>query len=149
MISAQRVVGNGSSLLLCPTTNGKVPQHRSSLRSVKVNRLKRKALRNAYRAFPRACLLYSVPIEYAPVVACAIILIQTCVERKTSVPIDYGHLIKHCYLLKVSDISENQTCQIGLSACLSTESGLHIVLRMLYVDIVFLIFHAPTTPLPK
>ena len=36
MISAQRVVGNGSSLFLCPAANGKAPQHRPPLRSGKL-----------------------------------------------------------------------------------------------------------------
>jgi len=41
------------------------------------------------RAFPRACG-YSVPIEFVPVVVCATMTIQTCVERKTGAPIGYG-----------------------------------------------------------
>ena len=37
----------GSSHLLCPVANRSAPQHCPSLRSVKLNRLKRKSLRNA------------------------------------------------------------------------------------------------------
>ena len=55
----------------------------------KTNRQKEKALRNAYRAFPRACG-YSVPIGFVPVVVCATILIMTCVERKSGAPVGYG-----------------------------------------------------------
>ena len=45
------------------------------------DQVKEKALRNAYRAFPRACG-YSVPIGFVPVMICSTILIMTCVERK-------------------------------------------------------------------
>ncbi len=66
--------------------NGNAPQHRPSLRSGKLNRQKEKALRNAYRAFLRACG-YSVPIGFVPVVVCSTILIMTYVERKTGAPL--------------------------------------------------------------
>ena len=50
------------------------------------DQVKEKALRNAYRAFPRACG-YSVPIGFVPVMICSTILIMTCVERKIGAPI--------------------------------------------------------------
>ena len=36
MITAQRVVGNGGSLLLCPTVNGEPTQYRPTLRNGKL-----------------------------------------------------------------------------------------------------------------
>ena len=65
--------------------NGNAPQHRPSLRSGKLT-AEKKALRNAYRAFPRACG-YLVPIGFVPIVVCSTILIMTYAERKTGAPL--------------------------------------------------------------
>ena len=59
------------------------------------NRLKRKDLRSACVSKSQVFVCYSVPIEYAVIVARAIIPIWTCVERITGVPIDYGLMIQH------------------------------------------------------
>ena len=47
------------SLLLCPQTNGNTPQSRSSLRSGKLNRLKRKDLRSACVSKSQVFVCYS------------------------------------------------------------------------------------------
>lgn len=39
---------------------------------------------------PQGFVCYSVPIEYAVIVACAIMLKWTCAERIIGAPIDYG-----------------------------------------------------------
>ena len=44
---------------------------------------------------------YSVPKGYAAIVARAIMIKWTCVERKVSVPIDYG-LMAHTIMLDLS-----------------------------------------------
>ena len=80
------------SPLLCPLASGNAPQSRLSLRGGKTNRLKRKDLRNACMSKSQVFVCYSVPIEYAVIVARAIMLIWTCAEWFTGVPIDYGLL---------------------------------------------------------
>lgn len=56
----------------------------------KTNRLKRKDLRSACVSKSQFSVSYSVPKGYAVIVACAIMLIWTCVERFAGVLIDYG-----------------------------------------------------------
>ena len=63
------------SLLLCPLANGNAPLSHLSLRSVKLNRLKRKDLRSACVSKSQVFVCYSVPKGYAVIVAHAIILI--------------------------------------------------------------------------
>ena len=91
-VSMNSVTASPNRPQLDRQTNGKAPQHRPSLRSGKLNRQKEKALRNAYRAFPRACG-YSVPIGFVPVVVCSTILIMTCVKRKSGAPVGYGLIV--------------------------------------------------------
>lgn len=56
----------------------------------KTNRLKRKDLRSACVSKSQAFVSYSVPKGYAVIVARAIMMIGTCVERFAGAPIDYG-----------------------------------------------------------
>lgn len=56
----------------------------------KTNRLKRKDLRSACVSKSQAFVSYSVSKGYAVIVACAIMMIWTCVERFAGVLIDYG-----------------------------------------------------------
>ena len=71
---------------------GQCPSEPSELAERKTNRLKRKDLRNACVSKSQVFVCYSVPIEYAVIVARAIMLIWTCAEWFTGVPIDYGLL---------------------------------------------------------
>lgn len=57
-----------------------------------LNRLKRKDLRSACVSKSQAFMSYSVPKGYAVIVAYAIMMIWTCVERFAGVPIDYGQV---------------------------------------------------------
>ena len=56
----------------------------------KTNRLKRKDLRSACVSKSQFSVSYSVPKGYAVIVARAIMMIRTCVERFAGVLIDYG-----------------------------------------------------------
>lgn len=56
----------------------------------KTNRLKRKDLRSACVSKSQAFVSYSVPKGYAVIVARAIMMIWTCVERFAGTSIDYG-----------------------------------------------------------
>lgn len=56
----------------------------------KTNRLKRKDLRSACVSKSQFSVSYSVPKGYAVIVARAIMMIRTCVERIAGVLIDYG-----------------------------------------------------------
>ena len=56
----------------------------------KTNRLKRKDLRSACVSKSQAFVSYSVPKGYAVIVARAIMMIWTCVERFAGASIDYG-----------------------------------------------------------
>ena len=69
---------------------GQCPSEPSELAERKTNRLKRKDLRNACVSKSQVFVCYSVPKEYAVILARLIIPIWTCVERITGVPIDYG-----------------------------------------------------------
>ena len=89
-VSMKSVTASPSRPQLDRQTNGKAPQRRSPPQSGKLTAEKKKALRNAYRAFPRACG-YSVPIGFVPVVVCSTMLNRTCVERKTGAPVGYGY----------------------------------------------------------
>ena len=68
----------------------KRPSEPSEPAERKTNRLKRKDLRSACVSKSRAFVSYSVPKGYAVIVARAIMMIWTCVERFAGVPIDYG-----------------------------------------------------------
>lgn len=68
----------------------KRPSEPSEPAERKTNRLKRKDLRSACVSKSQVSVSYSVPKGYAVIVACAIMLIWTCVERFAGVPIDYG-----------------------------------------------------------
>ena len=56
----------------------------------KTNRLKRKDLRSACVSKSQVFVCYSVPKGYAVIVARAIMLKRTCMERFMVAPIDYG-----------------------------------------------------------
>lgn len=68
----------------------KRPSESSEPAERKTNRLKRKDLRSACVSKSQFSVSYSVPKGYAVIVACAIMMIWTCVERFAGVPIDYG-----------------------------------------------------------
>ncbi len=68
----------------------KRPSEPSEPAERKTNRLKRKDLRSACVSKSQAFVSYSVSKGYAVIVACAIMMIWTCVERFAGVPIDYG-----------------------------------------------------------
>ena len=68
----------------------KRPSEPSEPAERKTNRLKRKDLRSACVSKSQFSVSYSVSKGYAVIVACAIMLIWTCVERFAGVLIDYG-----------------------------------------------------------
>lgn len=68
----------------------KRPSEPSEAAERKTNRLKRKDLRSACVSKSQAFVSYSVSKGYAVIVACAIMMIWTCVERFAGAPIDYG-----------------------------------------------------------
>lgn len=68
----------------------KRPSEPSEPAERKTNRLKRKDLRSACVSKSQFFVSYSVPKGYAVIVARAIMMIWTCVERFAGVPIDYG-----------------------------------------------------------
>lgn len=68
----------------------KRPSEPSEPAERKTNRLKRKDLRSACVSKSQAFVSYSVSKGYAVIVACAIMMIWTCVERFAGVLIDYG-----------------------------------------------------------
>lgn len=68
----------------------KRPSEPSEPAERKTNRLKRKDLRSACVSKSQFFVSYSVPKWYAVIVARAIMMIWTCVERFAGVPIDYG-----------------------------------------------------------
>ncbi len=68
----------------------KRPSEPSEPAERKINRLKRKDLRSACVSKSQFFVSYSVPKGYAVIVARAIMMIWTCVERFAGVPIDYG-----------------------------------------------------------
>ena len=70
----------------------KCPSEPSELAERKTNRLKRKDLRIACMSKSQGFVCYSVPIEYAVIVARAIMMIWTCMERILCAPLDYGHM---------------------------------------------------------
>ena len=69
---------------------------------------------------------YSVPIEYAVILARAIIPIWTCVERITGVPIDYGQLILLAakYLVTL-EIIIKRTITLSTANAIRKEYGNH------------------------
>ena len=109
-VSMKSVTASPSRPQLDRLANGNVPQHRPSLRSGKLNCQKEKALRNAYRAFPRACG-YSVPIGFVPVVVCSTMTNRTCVERKIGVPVGYGIMVLcyHLFWIRFKSITINKS----------------------------------------
>jgi len=68
----------------------KRPSEPSEPAERKTNRLKRKDLRSACVSKSQFSVSYSVPKGYAVIVARAIMMIRTCVERFAGVLIDYG-----------------------------------------------------------
>ncbi len=70
----------------------KRPSEPSEPAERKTNRLKRKDLRSACVSKSQAFVSYSVSKGYAVIVACAIMMIWTCVERFAGVLIDYGQV---------------------------------------------------------
>lgn len=68
----------------------KRPPEPSETAERKTNRLKRKDLRSACVSKSQFSVSYSVPKGYAVIVARAIMMIRTCVERFAGVLIDYG-----------------------------------------------------------
>ena len=68
----------------------KRPSEPSEPAERKTNRLKRKDLRSACVSKSQVFMSCSVPKGYAVIVARAIMMIWTCVERFAGVPIDYG-----------------------------------------------------------
>lgn len=91
MISAQRVVGNGRSLLLCHKANGEAPQHRPTLQSGKITAYNNKPSETLARRF-RGLTVYSVSIGFSLIMGYVIIPIWTCAERNESAPIGFGLL---------------------------------------------------------
>ena len=63
--------------------------------------------------------MYSVPIEYLLIVVCSKMLIWTCVERKESAPIDYGHVEQ---IFKAKNVGKS----------VSLQQSKHIMLYDLY-----------------
>ena len=76
--------------MTAPSDERKCPSEPSKPAERKTNRLKRKDLRSACVSKSQVFVCYSVPIEYAVIVARAIMLKWTCVERIMVVPIDDG-----------------------------------------------------------
>lgn len=68
----------------------KRPSEPSEPAKRKTNRLKRKDLRSACVSKSQFFVSYSVSKGYADIVARAIMMIWTCVERFAGAPIDYG-----------------------------------------------------------
>lgn len=68
----------------------KRPSEPSEPAERKTNRLKRKDLRSACVSKSQFFVSYSVSKGYADIVARAIMMIWTCVERFAGAPIDYG-----------------------------------------------------------
>ena len=79
----------------------KRPSEPSELAERKTNRLKRKDLRSACVNKSQVFVSYSVPIEYAVILARTIMIKWTCAERFTGVPIAYGQMA-HTIMLDLS-----------------------------------------------
>ena len=90
MSSALRVVGNGGSLLLCPTANGKAPTAPPDIAERKTTVYKNKPSETLAGRF-RGLSVYSVPIVFSLIMVCSTITIMTCAERFLSVPVGYGY----------------------------------------------------------
>ena len=89
-VSMKSVTVSPSRPQLDRLTNGNVPQSRSPLRSGKLYRLKRKSPQKRLQSVSGSFRLF-VSIGFVPVVVCSTILIMTYAERKTGVPLGYGH----------------------------------------------------------
>ena len=91
-------MNRNTALPSLPLLESHLRQTETPLRAVRAcgaensNRLKRKDLRSACVSKSQVFVSYSVPKGYAVIVARAIMMIWTCVERFAGVPIDYGQV---------------------------------------------------------
>ena len=104
-------------LLDSPSDERKSPTEQSEPAERKTNNTKRQGLRSACVSKPQVLVCYSVPIEYAVIVARAIMLKWTCVGRIIGVPTAYGLLEQPIHFsVCTPSINENiNACKIAIT----------------------------------